>query len=195
MIKWDIFFDKKIKEIAKEKNILDIGGGFKMQKGLGKYKEIFKDCNYKVVDINKDYKPDIIGDIQNLKNIKNESIDAIICKAVLEHVENPVKASLEMYRILKPEGKCLVYVPFLYSYHAHRGVYKDFYRYTVDGIKFLFKDFSSIEINSVRGRFETIVYLLPVKFFRKFFSPIARFFDNFFKTNKQSSGYNVYLVK
>jgi SAM-dependent methyltransferase len=195
MTNWEIFFNEKIEEIAKEKQVLDVGGGFKMQKGLEQYKKLFANCDYKVIDINECYNPDIVGDIQNLENISDNSIDAIICKAVLEHVERPIDAANEMHRVLKPGGKCLVYVPFLYSYHAHEGVYKDFYRYTLDGIKYLFRNFSEIEISPVRGRFETIVYLLPVKRIRKILSPVGRFLDNFRKTEKQSSGYNIYLIK
>lgn len=195
MTRWEKFFEEKIREIAREKHILDIGGGFKQQKELGKYKELFKNCDYKVLDKNKDFKPDFVGDVQDLSFINDGSVDAVICKAVLEHVENPIKATEEIYRVLRPGGKCLVYVPFLYSYHAHLGVYKDYYRYTLDGLKLLLRKFSAFEYVAVRGRFETIIYLLPIKFIRKFLSPVGRVLDIFFKTEKQSSGYLVFLIK
>ena len=107
MTKWDKFFDEKIKEIAKEKNILDIGGGFKFQKELSKYKYLFKNSNYQTLDAEKKYNPDIIGDICNIP-LNNESVDVVICKAVLEHVPEPQKAVKEIYRILKKGGKCFV---------------------------------------------------------------------------------------
>lgn len=50
MTKWDKFFNEKIKEIAKEKEILDIGGGFKFQKGLVEYEHLFKNSNYQILD-------------------------------------------------------------------------------------------------------------------------------------------------
>ena len=192
MTKWDKFFDKKIREIAKEKEILDIGGGFKFQKELSKYKYLFKNSNYQTLDAEKKYNPDIIGDICNIP-LNNESVDVVICKAVLEHVPEPQKAIKEIYRILKKGGKCFVYVPFLYPYHAHKGVYGDYYRYTQDGIKYLFRDFKSIETCSVRGNLETVFNLTPLRKF-SFFLYLIRFLDKFF-SNKQSSGYNIFLIK
>ncbi len=192
MTSWNKFFEEKINEIAKEKTVLDIGGGFRFQKGLDKYKDLFKDVNYKTLDIDSKYQPDIIGDIHNL-SMNNESIDAIICKAVLEHVYDPQKAVNEMYRVLKKQGKCLVYVPFLYPYHGEKDGYKDYYRYTQDGIRYLFRKFSSIEICPVRGNLETVINLTPLRYLR-IFNFLARFLDRFF-SNKQNSGYNVFLIK
>lgn len=192
MTKWDKFFDEKIKEIASQKEILDIGGGFKFQKGLSKYKKLFKDSNYRTLDIEEKYNPDIIGDIINIP-LKDKSIDAIICKAVLEHVPEPQKAVKEIYRVLKKEGKCFIYVPFLYPYHAHQGVYKDYYRYTEDGIRYLFRDFKSIEICPVRGNLETVFNLTPLRKLKIFLS-LIRFFDKFF-SGRQASGFNIFLIK
>lgn len=192
---WDKFFTEKVRLIAQEKTVLDIGGGFKFQKSLGEYRHLFADCDYKVLDNVASYNPDILGDVQDMKTISTGSIDAVICKAVLEHVPNPWKAAKEIARVLKPGGKCLVYAPFLYAYHAEKGVYGDFYRYTLDGLRFLFSDFSKFEYAPVRGRFETIAYLLPAQFLRRILSPPARVADRFFPTEKQVSGYYVYLVK
>ena len=192
MTKWESFFDEKIKEIAKEKEVLDIGGGFKFQKGLEKYKDLFKNSNYRTLDVEKDYNPDILGDICNIP-LKNESVDAIICKAVLEHVAEPQQAVKEIYRILKKEGKCLVYVPFLYPYHAHDGVYKDYYRYTKDGIKYLFRNFKLIEICSVRGNLETVINLTPLRKIR-ILTPLIRLLDRLF-SGQQPSGYHIFFKK
>jgi len=50
-------------------------------------------------------------DITNL-GIKSSRFDLIICYHVLEHVMNDEVALREMYRVLKPEGKCFIQVPF-----------------------------------------------------------------------------------
>ena len=192
MTKWDKFFEEKIREIAKEKNVLDIGGGFHFQKGLGKYQHLFKGSNYQVLDKEVSYQPDIVGDVCQM-SLLDESIDAVICKAVLEHVSQPEKATKEIYRVLKKRGKCLVYIPFLYPYHAHEGVYKDYYRYTQDGTRYLFRNFKSIEICPVRGNLETVFNLTPLRKL-KIFLPLIRFLDRFF-SGKQPSGYHIFLIK
>ena len=199
MTKWENFFDQKVKEIAKEKVVFDIGGGRRFQKGLAPYKKYFVNCDYKTVDINEKYKPDILADIHNLP-IPDEIAGGVICKAVLEHVENPFQVVNEIYRILKPEGKCFVYVPFLYGYHGSGDKYKDYYRYTQDGIECLFKKFSKIEICPVRGHLETIVYFLPYqnKFPINILVYSARFLDKIlenYQSKKQVSGFNVFLIK
>ncbi len=192
MTKWERFFDDKIREIAQEKNILDIGGGFKFQKELQKYKELFKESNYQVLDKEPSFNPDIVGDVCQMP-FEDGSFDAVICKAVLEHIQEPKKAAREIFRVLKPGGKGLIYLPFLYPYHAHKGVYQDYFRYTEDGVKYLFEDFKVIEICPVRGNLETVFNLTPLRKI-KIFLPFIRLIDKFF-SGKQASGFNVFLVK
>lgn len=117
MTKWEKFFDEKIKEIAKGKIVFDIGGGSRFQKGLTPYKKYFANCDYKTIDIDAKQKLDILADAHNLP-IPANSADGVICKAVLEHVKNPFLVADEIYRILKPGGKCFVYAPFLFPYHG-----------------------------------------------------------------------------
>ena len=194
-MEWQKFWDEKINIVAKDcKIILDVGGGNRFQKGMKQYEELFKDCDYKTLDNVSDYKPDILGDIKNIP-MDNESVDAVICRAVLEHINDPFKAVSEMHRILKSGGKCLVSLPFLYPYHAEKGYYGDFYRFTSDGVKYMFRNFSKIEICKIRGIFETITNLLPVKFLRRILAPLSRFLDSVLKSKNQTSGYNIYLIK
>ncbi|MCP6719473.1 MAG: class I SAM-dependent methyltransferase [Patescibacteria group bacterium] len=198
MTKWERFFDEKIKEIAKEKVIRDIGGGSPFQKDLAKYKEYFKDSDYKTLDYNPDYNPDILGNVYNLP-FENESIDAIICKAVLQHVYDPKRAVSEIYRVLKKGGKCFVYAPFLYAYHGDDSN-KDYYRYTRDGVEYLLQDFGTIEICPIRGYFETLANFLPYqnKFPINILAILARFLDGVsenYQNKMQVSGFNIFLVK
>lgn len=57
--------------------------------------------------------------------------DAILCIAVLEHVENPEEVMPEFFRVLKPGGHLILEVPFLQPEHK---VPTDFQRYTKDGL-------------------------------------------------------------
>lgn len=45
-------------------------------------------------------------------NEHDNSFDLIICYHILEHVENDHKAMKELFRILKPNGECLIQTPF-----------------------------------------------------------------------------------
>lgn len=44
--------------------------------------------------------------------LDDASYDLIICYHVLEHVEEDKKAMSELYRVLKPDGSCLIQTPF-----------------------------------------------------------------------------------
>lgn len=203
---WDTFQETSLRRILSEKkSLLDIGGGLR----LGKEKsnrhnpasqwiadEIrSRGIAYRVLDYVPTYNPDIVGDIQDLP-LEDGSEEAIACIAVLEHVENPIKGASEMYRVLQPGGYCYVYVPFLYYYHAMPGYYGDYWRFTEDSLRSMFKDFKTIEIQSVRGPLETLVRLSPLGRGR-FFQDIAFLMDKAFGklSSKQVSGYVVFLQK
>lgn len=204
MTPWDQFFREKIKKIFEEKrSVIDIGGGLRILKERGdRYDKsrgwilpyLIK-VEYKILDPVPDYNPDIIGDIHNLP-FPDNSQDAIICIAVLEHVENPTKACNELYRVLKPGGYCFVYIPFLYYYHAEKGYYKDYWRFTKDAMNILFKDFSSIEVQNVRGALATWLRLSPLGKIKSLVK-IFNLLDKIFKKSKSSqvSGYNIFLIK
>ena len=129
MTPWDKFFHEKILKILQDKkSVIDIGGGLRVLKKKGNRYDpnqkwlcpYLEKIDYKILDPMPDYKPDIVGDIHNLP-FDDNSQEAILCSAVLEHVENPFKAVEELHRVLKPGGYLFVYVPFLYYYHAERG--------------------------------------------------------------------------
>lgn len=203
---WNIFFRDKINKIILEKSeIIDIGGGLRLDTSRNNryapanawIPEAMKvrGVSYKVLDYVSTYHPDIIGDVQNLP-FSDNSQEAMICLAVLEHVENPIKAAQEMCRVLKPGGYCFVYVPFLYYYHAEKGYYKDCWRFTSDAINFIFSSFHYIELQSVRGPLETLVRISPLGR-SNFFQDAAYIFDRSMRklTSKQTSGYYVFLQK
>lgn len=193
MTKWDKFFDEKIKIIAKGKVILDAGGGKPFQKHMAPYKRFFSNSRYISLDKNGDPGDGIvIGDIHHLP-FADEYFDAVICKSVLEHVENPQTAVNEIRRVLKKSGYALFYVPFIFPYHAEKGFYKDYWRFTEDGLRHLLKDFSKIEIQQVRGFFETLAIFIP--YLRKILIPIGRAMDKFFPSKNQTAGFNAFAVK
>lgn len=201
---WELFFEKNIGKIFSEKKlIIDIGGGLRIIKeknnryapGNDWIREFLPHVDYKILDPVSTYHPDIVGDIHNLP-FSDNSVDAIICIAVLEHVESPFKAMDEIYRVLKPGGYCFIYVPFLYYYHAELGYYGDYWRFTEEALALLTKGFSSCETTNVRGALETWIKISPLGRITML-NVLWRFFDRVTKKqkSKQTSGYYAFLIK
>jgi SAM-dependent methyltransferase len=202
----DIFFDASIKRVIDDKeSLLDIGGGLRIDNARSnrldpKHAWIRnliqeKKRTYRVLDYVDTYHPDVVGDIQNLP-LPDASEDAIVCLSILEHVPDPFASFREMHRVLKSGGYCFIYVPFLFYYHAEEGYYGDYWRFTEDSLRFLSKDFSSIEIQSTRGPLEMLVRLSPLGRVG-FFCDLAFLADKASHklSSKQTSGYNIFLVK
>ncbi len=201
---WDKFFEEKCIDLFdNSKSVLDIGEGLRARKETGsKYdssrawlKEYIEKVDYTVMDPVPDYGPDIVGDIHAIP-LTDNSVDAIICLAVLEHVKDPVRAMEEMHRVLKPGGRLLIYVPFLYYYHAHEGYYEDYWRFTKDTLEHLAKPFSRFDYVHVRDRIEMIVRLTPLGR-SDLLIAIARKFDQWIdkKPKVQVGGFYYFLEK
>jgi SAM-dependent methyltransferase len=204
MTAWDAFFTRKITQLFTEKKrVIDIGGGLRIDRRRNNRYDpsrawiwpLAEKIEYVVLDPVDTYHPDIVGDIHALP-FPDNSQDALVCLAVLEHVEDPIKACKEMHRVLKRGGFCFVYVPFLYYYHAEVGYYKDYWRFTHDALDRLFADFSHVEKANVRGAFETILHLFP---FGRWWPVVqlGRILDRLFqkRSSKQTSGYYLFAVK
>ena len=72
---------------------------------------------------------DVVGDAYKLP-YADQSVDAIHCEAVLEHLEHPARALQEMYRVLRPGSPAYLATPFLQAYHAYPEHYQN---YTLSG--------------------------------------------------------------
>lgn len=79
--------------------------------------------------------PHIFGDGQLLP-IRSNSVDTVLLLDVLEHIENPKKAIAEIERVLRPEGRLIIQVPFMYPLHDEPF---DFQRWTIHGLRVLAK--------------------------------------------------------
>lgn len=197
------FHDKLTAIFSPGSAVLDIGGGLRIDRSKGNrylpamewLRPLVEQCDYKILDAVPDYHPDIVGDIHKLP-FGDNTWGALICMSVLEHVEDPQKAAAELYRVLKPGGRAFVYVPFLYYYHAERGYYKDYWRFTKDALELIFKKFSTIELQPVRGALATWLHISPLGKYG-LLKYAAEWLDRVFKkeSSKQVSGYYVLLTK
>lgn len=200
---WEVFFREGVQELlVSGSRIIDVGGGLRIDAEKGNVtsdnrmwiKPLLERVTYEVMDPVDTYHPDIIGDIMKMP-LDDASCDGIICLAVLEHVPRPWDAMQEMFRVLKPGGRLLLYVPFLYPYHAMPGYYGDYFRFSEDAVRSLCESFGCVRICAVRGPAETVAYLLPGRL-RAWISPIGRWIDQRRGgSGKQVSGFFVLATK
>ncbi|MBD2253134.1 methyltransferase domain-containing protein [Nostoc parmelioides] len=88
-----------------------------------------------------------IGDICQYNDfLKSNTFDYIVCTEVLEHTLHPFKAVDEILRILKPNGKLFLSVPFNFRIH---GPLPDCWRFTEHGLRVLLEKFYILELNAI----------------------------------------------
>ena len=77
------------------------------------------------------------------------SVAALFSVFVLEHIKDYKKAIAEMKRVLRPGGRVLLVVPFLYYYH---GAPDDYIRFSKSYLAELFSDMNILEIQAIGNR-------------------------------------------
>lgn len=104
--------------------VLDLGGT-KIDK-RGKFN--LNSYNLAVIyaNLGREKQPDVQADAALLP-FACQSFDVVICGELLEHVPNPEPVLTQSWAVLKPGGRLLISVPFLY--HIHGDPY-DYGRYT-----------------------------------------------------------------
>lgn len=158
---YDKFFAEKLRIIAKNcQKILDVGGGRPFQKMLSNHGELLKGREYMTLDIDPGTKPTVVGDAHQMP-FKDAEFDAVLHIYVFEHLHTPKKAADEIYRVLKPGGYMLGVVPFNHPYHARKDGYRDYWRFSKDGLAVLFSDFSEVEMFKIGRYFRAAIGFLP----------------------------------
>jgi SAM-dependent methyltransferase len=105
---------------------------------------------------------------------EDNKFDSILCSQVLEHVFNPDDFLKEVFRVLKPGGKLLLTVPFVWDEHEQP---YDFARYSSFGLRHLLtKQGFQItvqlklggDVSTLFQLFNAYLYKVSVKFPRPF---------------------------
>jgi hypothetical protein len=68
---------------------------------------------------------DVVADAHVLPYADN-TVGAVHCEAVFEHLANPASAAREMFRVMKPGALTYVCTPFLQTYHGYPHHYQNF---------------------------------------------------------------------
>ena len=166
------------------KTVLNVGAG-----AHDGFRAFFNNLDYKTTDIIDEKGVDIVADAHQLP-IKDQSFDAVLSFSLLEHVHSPQIVADHIFRILKPGGYALISTPFIHPYHG--GNCPDYYRFTKDGLRYLFRNFSSIETASDGGFFYALQFFVPsrLRSFDPIIKPILRWLDRRF-TNGRASVHQV----
>jgi SAM-dependent methyltransferase len=111
--------------------------------------EFHADPDFTFIDTDVAFGPltQVICDAHDIP-LPDESVDAVVLQAVLEHVLDPARVVAEVCRVLKPDGIVYAETPFLQPAHATP---YDFQRFTFIGYRRLFASFSKIDFGPVGG--------------------------------------------
>jgi SAM-dependent methyltransferase len=103
--------------------------------------------------------PDVVRGPLERMPFDDDSFDAALCNAVLEHVVDADRAMSELARVVRPGGHIVVAVPFHQPYHANPG---DFRRFTADGLAELGRTagLEVVDVLPVHSFAQTIGWLL-----------------------------------
>lgn len=142
-------------QIPKDGTVLVVGCGDGGSEKSG-FTDEFLDNNVIASDIVHTTFTDMVCDAQRLP-FQDESVDGVICQAVLEHIKNSEQSIDEMLRVLKPSGYLFVDVPFMQPYHA---LPHDYRRYTVRGLEARFKHLNRIDSGASVGPTTTLLWIL-----------------------------------
>ena len=136
--------------------ILDVGAG-----GYSRYQSFFKYDEYIKMDINKNDNIDVVGSADDIP-LDDTSFDSVIATQVLEHLKDPQKAVLEINRILKTGGHCLITAPQWNELHEEP---HDYFRYTGFGLEELFiKNGFTVVVKDQRGGFFTFIAQAKIRY-------------------------------
>ncbi|WP_252723592.1 methyltransferase domain-containing protein [Winogradskyella psychrotolerans] len=101
--------------------------------------------NYYSSDFENEFIADYNYDITAIA-CESDFFDAIICYHVLEHIEDDTKAMSELFRVLKPNGICLIQTPF-----KEGDIYEDYSITTKSARKIAFGQDDHVRVYSVEG--------------------------------------------
>ena len=131
---------------------LDLGGG-----GTPSYLQILTVLGTFInVDRIAEARPSVVADLERPFPIASDVADNVILFNTLEHVFRYQHVVSEMCRVLRPGGKALVYVPFIFPIHTHATnafTVEDYFRYSRSSLNRIFHEagFSSAQVEPLGG--------------------------------------------
>lgn len=139
-------------------NIVDIG------RSLGS-KSLNNQSKIILIDIIDASENDITANAEELPFATN-SVDNFLCLSVLEHTTHPRAVIEEILRTLKPGGRVLFSVPWIFEAHMQPN---DYHRFSIDLLKTWFKEYKVISLEAVNNLSGLISHFLQASKLLKLF--------------------------
>jgi len=141
----EFFIENAQKEEFENKRILEVGSKYVNGSVRPLIEKFFNPKEYIGVDIEKGKFVDIVCDAENLVDyFGKETFDVVISTELLEHVKDWRKVINNMKEVLKPNG--YIYITTRSKGFPYYGYPYDFWRYEVEDMKKIFKDFEIIKL-------------------------------------------------
>ena len=120
---WRTLLYEQLSALTLQGRVLDVGGGTRKSSYLPLLRV---EGRLESLNIDPERAPTFIADLNGPLPIPASTYDTVLSLNTLEHVREDVFALREMTRVLKPGGRMLIFVPFLYRVH---GSPSDFHRH------------------------------------------------------------------
>jgi len=148
----DYAFCSMLKGLEGPGTIYDLGGA-------GDYYRAFMRPDQRYVVTNLDPEAEMVVDATNMP-FEASSVDAFMSMFALEHIYDFESVINEAHRCLRPGGRFLLAVPFLYYYHAAPD---DFFRFTTSALDRMLSGYTILHRLSFGGRCLLISELMHEK--------------------------------
>jgi len=148
--------DAKLREVLSGVPVdraLDLGGKD------APYRPLVAARRYDLLDLSSTRHPAVVGDAHRLP-FRNGTYDLVLATQLLEHCHTPVEVVAEVHRVLRPGGRFVCSVPFIYVIH---GDPHDYWRFTAQGLRYLLRDFAWVAIWPLGNRWTAIWDLISAR--------------------------------
>jgi SAM-dependent methyltransferase len=143
---------------ARPGRVLDVGCGTRP------YEQLFEGWDYIGIDVEDSGRPGHNKQVDRYFDgltipFDDASFEAVVCTEVLEHCVDEERLASEMLRVLRPDGKAVITVPFMWGEHE---LPFDFRRYSVNGISRLLESvgFDVLQIERSQPGIDAIAALV-----------------------------------
>lgn len=148
------FLRAQLKPVSNEQKVLSVGAGGEINRLL---EDLASTHGFVLtqLDIDPTKRPDIVADICEWS--APETFDVVVMAEVLEHCSDPKSAIAGVTTCLKPGGRLVLTVPFVFGIHDAP---IDYFRFTRHGLELLLSELENVKVSERNNWGETLAVLV-----------------------------------